>query len=545
MVKWHEVIWATAGGIIVVAIATHTDFIKQLIAQTTKKTGWQDVHTQIECPSDLSKLPVGSTCYKNGHLYRIMTDQQRKAILSPVPIPLQGSVPPSVMPTVMPPTQKQLDRTKQRQERPKRPRQQDEHKAQGPTNCFEPCSCPTGGRYSGSVLQDVVNPSICYCPASCSQGQPEWTLPATHPYVPNIPVTGPAGPSGPSIIPSHPGADQGTGETGEGPAPGPPPSTGPVTNVFYPFVPAGSPQLKSAFAYGFADDYDQNGCKPEHYPDGTGRTCRWVAPNHIMQQNIGSSGYRIDATIHIGDPIDHRFNEELSITSGGPGSVSGSSSCCGFTTRVNIKDGTLQMEAENGAKTEHTYCRGEHCVEQGQPYSIAVHDSNGKPQPLYNSDVSLSWVWDGQAYHMEATGPSRQTVVSKKLTAQDAAVRGQALVPFKWIDGRRTAEDSHRVRVDSTKSVNFGNPKVSVLSPTGGWMPLGWAQPGVISQKQFANAKCPPGYWLDQTMGIQTCRPNNPFIKYISETKPAVTPEATIPLIGIGVAALILALILL
>jgi hypothetical protein len=71
-------------------------------------------------------------------------------------------------------------------------------------------------------------------------------------------------------------------------------------------------------------------------------------------------------------------------------------------------------------------------------------------------------------YHGEATGPAG-TVVTKKLTNPHAFKDGgPPLLPFIKIAGNKIDADAHRVRVDCARTVNFNNPKVTVL-PRAGW----------------------------------------------------------------------------
>lgn len=97
-----------------------------------------------------------------------------------------------------------------------------------------------------------------------------------------------------------------------------------------------------------------------------------------MVSHIGSNGYRIDAVLDLG-PQANEKNQELSITTGGPGSNTGN--CCGFTARINIKDGTLQMESEDwsqGGTTGAKYCEGAACVASGPHQTTHFFDSGKK-----------------------------------------------------------------------------------------------------------------------------------------------------------------------
>ena len=88
----------------------------------------------------------------------------------------------------------------------------------------------------------------------------------------------------------------------------------------------------------------------------------------------------------------------------------------------------------------------------------------GKRQPLYNKDVQLTWICTKQGghafYQALATGPAG-SVMSKKIQAYSKS--GHEIIPFKYIHVDTKADDPHRVRVDSCKNVDFGQPKVTVL----------------------------------------------------------------------------------
>jgi len=89
-----------------------------------------------------------------------------------------------------------------------------------------------------------------------------------------------------------------------------------------------------------------------------------------MRSNIGENGYKIEANLHIGDQANSR-DQEISITSGGPGSDKGN--CRGFTTRINIRTGELQIESEDwseGGTTGARYCKGASCVDNSPKINI-------------------------------------------------------------------------------------------------------------------------------------------------------------------------------
>ena len=231
-------------------------------------------------------------------------------------------------------------------------------------------------------------------------------------------------------------------------------------NSFYPYHPRAK------------DHADSNGCYEVHLGSGgTTRSCRWEARTEEMKSRIGDQGYRIDALVDLGDQASPK-NQELSITTGGPGSTD--ANCCGFTARINIKDGTLQMESEDwskhdsgGGSTGATYCKGDSCTD-GPLKSI----SGGKP--LYNTEnigLSLIVERDGNhaTYTMIATG-SAGTITSKPFKdppahkGHDGKPTGPPIIPFHPIHVGKEAEDGDRIRVDSCKKVNFhGGPKVSIL----------------------------------------------------------------------------------
>jgi hypothetical protein len=201
---------------------------------------------------------------------------------------------------------------------------------------------------------------------------------------------------------------------------------------------------------------DDVGCATVDYGSGgSGRSCRWIADDSLMRSKIGENGYKIEATLHIGEPATTR-NQEASITSGGPGSNKGN--CCGFTTRINLDSGTLQLEAEGAAQIDTIFCKGASCVDSGQT-------SIGKN--LYGKDIKLTWIvtkkGNSATYQAIATGPAG-TVVSKKLTNPHNS-GGHAIIPFHWISTGSKASDSHRVRIDSAKTVDFHKPgpKVTVI----------------------------------------------------------------------------------
>jgi len=244
------------------------------------------------------------------------------------------------------------------------------------------------------------------------------------------------------------------------------------TQVFFPFKPATN---KHGFE-GFADHpYDANGCRVvDYHSGGSGRTCRWQADDKEMRARIGENGYKIEANLHIGPPANTR-DKEISITSGGPGSTEGN--CCGFTTRINIDDGTLQLEAEGPAYTDKIFCKGASCVDRGL-------SSIGKN--LYNKDVQLTWVCtrngncNSATYQAIATGPAG-TVVSKKLTNPTHS-GGTPIIPWRYISVGKNgvANDPHRVRVDSCQTVHFGQPKVTVI-PRGAY----YGEEGFIDNPDF------------------------------------------------------------
>ena len=79
-------------------------------------------------------------------------------------------------------------------------------------------------------------------------------------------------------------------------------------------------------------------------------------------------------------------------------------------------------------------------------------------------NVQLTWICTksgGHAtYQAMATGPAG-TVASKKISAKVRS--GQEIIPFKYIQMDKKVNDPHRVRVDSCKTVNFGQPKVTII----------------------------------------------------------------------------------
>jgi hypothetical protein len=248
--------------------------------------------------------------------------------------------------------------------------------------------------------------------------------------------------------------------------PATPPAVGQIGHVFYPFRPEGQ---KTQKAFAFKDHpSDANGCRVVDYNSGgSGRTCRWIAKDSDMRSHIGSNGYKIEANLHIGDQTNSR-DQEISITSGGLGSSDGN--CCGFTTRVNIDSGELQLEAEGAAQTDKIFCKGASCVDSGQT-------SIGKN--LYGKDVSLTWIVTRQgnnnvAYQAIASGPGG-TVVSKKFINPTNS-GGNRIIPFQYISvgPKGKASDPHRVRVDSCKTVNFHNPKVTVIPANAYFGDLGY-----------------------------------------------------------------------
>lgn len=206
------------------------------------------------------------------------------------------------------------------------------------------------------------------------------------------------------------------------------------------------------------------------------RSCRVVADDNYMRSKIGNNGYRIDAVIDLGEHTGED-NQEMSITSGGPGSNSGL--CCGFTVRVNLNNGTMRMESEDwsqGGTTGAKYCEGASCVSGGLS-SISggrpVYGSPGKP-----TRVNLSWVvtrsGNSATYHGEATGPAG-TVKTNPITNPHAHKSGgPPIIPFQQISGGKPASDSHRIRVDSAKTVNFNTPNVTVLKNTSFFGDLGY-----------------------------------------------------------------------
>lgn len=242
----------------------------------------------------------------------------------------------------------------------------------------------------------------------------------------------------------------------------PPPPLIPGGRVFYPFTPA---KDKKGFAK-LDTSYNLDGCRNVHYNSGpNGWTCRWQADDKTMRANIGENGYKIEANLHIGPPKPGMTHDkEISITSGGPGSASGTGNCCGFTTRVNIDTGELQLEAEGPAKTERIFCKGKSCTGGGKS-SIAKIGSNGKPLPLYGQNIQLTWIVTkrgGRAsYQAIATGPGG-TIMA---TLPNPQVRGKDLIPFHYIQADKIADDPHRIRVDTAdmKRIDFGTPKVTVI----------------------------------------------------------------------------------
>lgn len=268
-------------------------------------------------------------------------------------------------------------------------------------------------------------------------------------------------------------------------APSPPPSTAQIPTIITPEIPETVPgrgptrgPTSTPFRVYRGNNADSNGCyNVKYHSGGSGISCRRTADLSY----IGDKSYRIDATVDIG-PMKVAKDQEFSITSGGPGSTG--KNCCGFTVRVNLNDGTLQLESEDwsqGGTTGATYCKGASCVPSGQPSSI----SGGKP--LYNTNgVKLAWVVirDGgghATYHAEATGPAG-TVISKSFTDPPAhkGNTGPAVIPFKVISGSRVANgDGDRVRLDSAANVTFHDPVVTILETSSTVSPT---QPSIPQQ---------------------------------------------------------------
>jgi len=195
-----------------------------------------------------------------------------------------------------------------------------------------------------------------------------------------------------------------------------------------------------------------------------------------MRARIGENGNKIEANLHIGPPANEH-DKEISITSGGPGSTEGN--CCGFTTRINIDTGELQLEAEGPARTDKIFCKGASCVDRG---SGSFQTSIGKN--LYNKDVQLTWVCtrngNNATYQAIATGPGG-TVISKRLTNPTHS-GGTPIIPWKYIPVGKNgvANDPHRIRVDSCQNVYFGQPKVTVI-PRGAY----YGMEGYIDNPDF------------------------------------------------------------
>lgn len=211
-----------------------------------------------------------------------------------------------------------------------------------------------------------------------------------------------------------------------------------------------------------------NGCEPVKVSKGHTNSCRWEAPTDVMKSHgLATTSYRIDGLLDLGDQADSN-NQELSITTGGPGSTD--ANCCGFTGRINIKDGTLQMESEDwtnhdsgGGTTGNTLCRGANCTD-GPLKSISGN------KPLYNTKnigISLIVQNDGNnaSYTMVVTGPAG-TITSKTFKNPPAhkGSTGPAIIPYKFIHQGKVTNDGDRIRVDSCKTMNFhGGPKVTIL----------------------------------------------------------------------------------
>jgi hypothetical protein len=232
-------------------------------------------------------------------------------------------------------------------------------------------------------------------------------------------------------------------------------------NSFYPYKPRkdGGKELP-------------NGCEIVHGSSSGNNfwSCRWEASTKAMTDHgLATKGYRIDAVVDLGPQRD-KTNQELSITTGGPGSTD--NNCCGFTARVNINDGTLQMESEDWTHhppdtTGATFCHGADCTD-GTLKSISKIE-NGKAQPLYSSRVNLSLIVqnDGTnaSYTLIATGPGG-TVTSKTFKNPPAhkGNTGPAIIPYHFIHQGQVTSDGDRIRCDSCQWVNFnGGPKVSLL----------------------------------------------------------------------------------
>jgi hypothetical protein len=352
---------------------------------------------------------------------------------------LYPDIPESIAKTVLPPTKRMIDKTEAQQRRQEERKKRKKHqtpKLEPPSRDKLPPSITAPPNFPGSVTiapgetpypetEDEVEAGGGGTPGDIPSSDTPIQLPGGRfpgtPITPTVPVTPPT-----------------------------PPAVGGIGQVFFPFSPA-----KDHYT-GFASHpYDANGCRVVDYKSGgSGRTCRWQAPDKLMRSMIGENGYKIEATLHIGDPATTK-DKEISITSGGPGSAAGN--CCGFATRINIDTGELQLEAE-GAQTDTIFCKGASCT-NGGPTSIGKN--------LYGKDVKLTWIatkrGNNVTYQAIATGPSGIVVSKQLINAKSKS--GHVIIPFHYISvGKKgMASDPHRIRVDSCKTVDFHSPKVTVI----------------------------------------------------------------------------------
>jgi hypothetical protein len=243
---------------------------------------------------------------------------------------------------------------------------------------------------------------------------------------------------------------------------------------------------------GGQETIDRDGCYFGCLGSGGGReTCRWVTTKGGLGPLVGDNDFAVDCDVTLGDLArdtqwtSGKDSPRVEFTIGGPGTTG--KNCCGFSVCVNIRDGTLHMEAEDASGKGHTgtvYCDDS---KGNRPCThIGASISGGKA--LFRSTIHLRWEVrsDGHNWYYigEATGP-KGTVSNRNNPIKNPTspgTHGKILAPFpyeRYAPGNKIARDPDRIRTDSVLPVDYnGGPTVTILGKNtygrGWWDEGGW-----------------------------------------------------------------------
>jgi hypothetical protein len=384
--KLPEIIWLTTGTIVFIAVASHTNLVKNLINKVKNPPhGFYFVDgpsfgsNTSHCYQDGQEVPCGYFEDDCGYFDPVTQLQEEQ---------LQSQQQPNfTQPLVSPNINKEIESQIPKEHKKKH---KSESEAHAQIECpDDPNTLPCGSNcYKNGQLWKTV----------CSEDERQALFPPSNqetPYNYN-PYRSGGGPSPPYPIPTD---------------------IQPQNNI-HPTTPEQNLQNQFSQYNPYALSYQQqttmqpttpggqlslqrscqpvNGWVPEppHKSDITASNCdcgktKLKSSGYVrdscrkFNSNIGLTDYTIYATVDVGEQTDQSGNSSnrIEITSGGPG-IGEKDGCCGVGMDLNLEDGSPHIEIENwspGAKNrDDPICDGESCRQYGWD-GVRLGNLYGKP----------------------------------------------------------------------------------------------------------------------------------------------------------------------